>query len=181
MRIPRRNPISLLLTLLILSSGCKKVDELTHFDLQTEIHITVPVNPIVQSPISINSGDIETGISEQLASYGSNTDLIEQVFLTSLTLEVQSPDTGTLDFLEHISMHLGAPGLPNMKVAWKEPVPDNTGHALLLDVWDVDLKRHFSKDIIRIRTDLTSDQATNSELRIKVTAVFEVDAKVLGI
>ena len=165
-------------SILTLSSGCEKSEELIQFVIPIEFNITIPAGPADSTITSIPSGDLETGIQDALGSRGSNSELVNQVFLTSMSVELVQPGAGSLDFLQNVSMHIGAPGVPIMKTAWKEPVPANTGNTMSMAVWDVDLKRHLTKDIIRFRTDLTTDEGIDSDHTLKISAHFRVNARV---
>lgn len=178
MRIPLSTTTLLLVLITLLNSACQKEDELIQFVMPIDFNITIPAGPSDTSITSFPSGDLETGIQDALSSRGSNTELVNQIFLTAMTIELVQPGSGDLDFLNNISMHIGAPGSPNMKTAWKEPVPLNTGNTVQLDVWDVDLKRHLTKEIIRFRTDLTTDAGIDGDHELKINAQFRVNARV---
>jgi hypothetical protein len=71
----------------------------------------------------------------------SNADLANSVKLSSLTLKVVPPGSGTFDFLSAVSLTISAPsgsGLPDKQIAVGVPKPG--AHELTLDpTGDVDL------------------------------------------
>ena len=175
-----KNIICLLIAATMLS-GCKKLDEFTNFNIPLEQSIVVPANPIAGLSARFPVGEFETNIDALLDQHNSNLDEIEEIFLESMRIEVETPSDSDLDYLANVSILIQSSTSPLMKVAWKEPVPANTGKTLDLEVWDADMKTHFTQDVISIMVDVEADQATTEEQTVNIKAVFRVNAKVLGI
>ena len=76
--------------------------------------------------------------------------MVEKATLIKMQLDHKSPSSGDLSFIESISIFLEADGLPEIKIAWKDVVPENVGKTLDLDLTDADLKDYVKKDDLRI-------------------------------
>ncbi len=174
--------IACVLTALVLFTGCEQLDELTHFNIPLEQSVVIPANSAVGTLVSIPIGEFETNLGTLLEQHDSGLDLIEQIFLESMQIEVETPNGSDLDHLNQISVHLKSATSPVFQVGWKDPVPTGTGESLELDIWeDTNLKIHFTQDVVTIRVDLEADQVTTVDQTVNFKALFRVNAKVLGI
>ncbi len=169
------------LVLTVSLSACQKLDELTHFNLPLEQSIIIPANSITGVTVSIPIGEFETNLRTLLDENDSNLDQVEQIFIESMSLEVETPSGSDLDYFENISIYLTSETSPSMKVAWKEPVPVGINDVLDLEVWDTDMKSHFTQNVVNIRVDMSADKITTVDQTVNFKAVFKVNAKVLGV
>jgi len=166
--------------ILVLLSGCKKIDALTKFNMEFNETVVVPASTGINLPFNVLAPDVETNSESTFAINDTRKDLIEEIKLTALDLTLTSPATEDFGFLKSISVFLSAEGLSEIKVAWKEVVPDNAGKTLILDITDSDLKEYIKKDKFSLRLNTVTDEFLTSDYHIKVHSVFFVDAKVLG-
>lgn len=164
---------------LLASSGCKKDTEYTEFNIPFETTFTYPADTSASVDVSFNSGNLPTNISQRLSSAGSNTDGVQDIKMISATLDLINPAGGDFDFLDSVSVHLGGPGLPELKAAWKEPVALGSGAQLQLEPWTVDFQNYVKQSDIRFRTRLLTDQATTVNHEMKLIVTFRVNTEVL--
>ena len=173
---------SLILIVLIVGFlGCEVIDELTKFNINFEQSITIPPNTIINTPIDIITPDIETNSESTFGSNNTSKELIEDVRLKTLDLTITSPSNSDFTFLKSIDIYISADGLPEIKVAFKDDVPDTVGSILSLDVVNDDLKEYIKKDKFKVRLNTVFDKSINTEHKINFEAVFFVDAKILGV
>lgn len=173
------------LALIVVLGACKKADEaidkLTQFTFETDYVVKVPATPIVSAvPVDLVTPEIATHSEETFSANKTRADLVEHIELTKLELQVKTPEGGNLQFLKSVSIYARAEGLPEVKVAYKDVVPDDVGATLSLDVTGVDLTEYFKKTKYQLRITVTSDQVVSEDYGVNAHGVFFVDAKVLG-
>lgn len=164
--------------------GCKHSDEVadsfTKFNIETDYVVKVPATPIASIPFDFVTPDIATHSEESFTANKTRADLVEHIELTNLELSVKSPDGGTLSFLKSIDIYAKAEGLPEVRVAFKDVVPDDVGATLSLDVTGADLTEHFKKATYQLRIKVLSDERVTEDYEVNAHGKFAVDAKLLG-
>jgi hypothetical protein len=164
--------------------GCKKaddvVDSFTHFNLETDYLVKVPASPIASVPLDLVTPDIATHSEEAFSANKTRADLVEKVVLSELVLTVQTPEDGTLTFLESVDIYARAEGLPEVRVAYKDTVPDDVGGTLSLDVTGTDLTEYFKKEKYQLRISVMSDEMVEEDHVVNAHAKFLVDARLLN-
>ena len=158
-------------------AGCKLADKLTQFDMEYETRVTVPASSGINLPFNLLTPSVPTNSTSQFESNNTRKDLVEEIRLTSLILLVESPAGEDFSFLENIAIFIKADGLPERKIAWKEPVPEPVGNKISLDVSGEDLKEYVKKDQFSLRVYTDTDEALAEDHTIKVSSVFFVNAK----
>ena len=170
--------------LLLGMSACKKadaiVDSFTHFSFDVDYVVKVPASPLAGGPFEIITPDIATHSDVLFSANKTRADLVEQIELSGLTLSVKTPVGGDLKFLKSVDIYARAEGLSEVRVAYKDIVPDDIGATLSLDVTGVDLTEYFKKDKYQLKIEVTSDQPVTEDYGVNAHATFFVDAKVLG-
>ncbi len=167
--------------LLISMVSCNKLDKLTQFNIDYKETVTVPGNTIISLPFDLDDQELETNSSTSFENNNSNKDLVEKATLIKMQLDHKSPSSGDLSFIESISIFLEADGLPEIKIAWKDVVPENVGKTLDLDLTDADLKDYVKKDDLRIRINSVIDEALSQDQVIDINTSIFIDAKILGL
>ncbi len=165
---------------IILSSGCKKVDKYTQFEMDYQDTITIPSSVGVNMPYDMWTPEITTNSEGEFAVRDTRSDMVEDIRMKSLNLEVVSPDDGNLRFLNDIWIYLNADGLEEVKVAWKEDISDDVGSSLDLITADHNLEAYLKKENIAFRVKTVTDKIITHDHDILLNAVFWVDAEVLG-
>lgn len=167
--------------LFIAFTGCKQVDKLTHFNVPVSKSVTIPVVPLAPLDIPKQYFTLQTGIQSKLKAYNTSENLIEQVFLKNLTIELPTPTDENLDFLKSIKVYISADELEEILIASKTDIPTPAGTKIDLDVENVDLRQYIIKDPLTLAVEVAADQITTAESTVSVSALFLVDAKILGI
>lgn len=167
--------------ILILSTvSCKKVDELTKFNLTFNNKVTIPSSSVVNLPFNIITPDIETNSSAQFESNDTRKDLIEEINITAFEMQVEVPAGEDFSFLESIDVFISAEGLSETRMAWNNDVPENVGATLNLETTDADLKEYIKKDKFALRVNAVTDEALTRDHELNIRTVYLVDAKILG-
>jgi len=176
--------LAIVIALLFGISACKKVDEIvdsfTHFNFEADYVVGVPASPITGIPLQITTPDIATHSDDVFTANKTRADLVESVKLTALVLSVKMPDGGDLKFLKSVDIYAKAEGLPEVRVAYKDLVPDDVGATLALDVTGADVTEYFKKDKYQLKIGVTTDQPVTQNYEVNAHSTFVVDAKVLG-
>lgn len=169
-------------TLLFLAvTGCKKVNELTVFDLQYEAEVLIPSSINQGLPMAINTPDIQTNSSTRFENNDTRKDLIQEIKLTELNLYIENPPSQNFDFLKSVEIYINASGLNSQLVAYRNDIPDGQGQQLSLFTTDADLQEYIKKDEFYLEVEVVTDQLITQSVRIKALSNFRVDAKILGI
>lgn len=160
--------------------GCKKVDELTKFDMDYNTTVVIPASSGINLPFNVFSPSVTSNSESTFEVNDTRKDLIEEIILKKLELTVKTPNGEDFSFLESISIYINAQDLPEVKIAWNDAVPDGAGTVLGLTTSNVDLKEYIKKDNFTLRVNTVADEVLASDYHINVFSQFFVDAKILG-
>jgi len=161
-------------------TGCEKIDELTQFDVDLESMITIQAGTPLDLPINILTPDIETDYEAVYSAYDTRADRIEEVQLSSLTLEIISPESGNFNFLESIDLSMQAGDDEAESIAYKTSIADDNAITLELETSSANLKDYLSIDNFKLKLNCITDEILTADHDIKVKMKFFVDARVLG-
>lgn len=168
-----------ILTIALLAFACKKVDQLTQFEMTFENEAVISNNVGINLPFNLNTADTETNSEATFEVNDTRKDKIEQIILTGLSIQLTSPDGQDFSFLKKINLYLNADGLDEALIAWKDPVP-SSDTLLTLDVTGADMQEYIKKDQFSLRINATTDEVLGSDHHLLITSTYFVDAKVLG-
>lgn len=168
------------LIILIANTGCKKIDKLTHFNMEYTETFTIPSSTGVNLPFNIASPDVETNSTSEFEINDTRKDLIEEIQLTQLDLSITSPSNGDFSFLKSAEIYISADGLSEAKIAYINSVPSSAGKNLSLETTKADLQEYIKKDKFDLRLKVVTDEIITSDYQVETHAVFYVDAKILG-
>jgi hypothetical protein len=168
-------------SLLVIISSCKKIDELTKFNLNYDTSTTIPASTGINLPINFFTPDVETDSESEFAVNNTRKDLIEEIVLTKLTLGITSPANQDFSFLKSVTIFIAAEGLSEIEVASQENIPDDIDRQLELETTNADIKDYIKKDNFYLRVNTVTDELLGSDVDIDISSQFHVDAKILGI
>lgn len=168
------------LAVFALTNSCKKVDELTKFNMDYNTSVVIPSSAGINLPFNVFSPSITSNSQATFEVNDTRKDLIEEILLKKLELRVDAPNGGDFSFLESIEIYINAQDLSELKVAWYNNVPDTQGSTLEIFTTDVDLKDYIKKDNFTLRVMTVTDEVITSDYEINVYSQFFVDAKILG-
>jgi hypothetical protein len=166
--------------LILVVSGCDKLDELTKFDIDYDSQVTIESTTIIDLPFDVSTPDMETNSESEFEVNDTRKDLIEEILLKEITLTLTFPEMSDFSFLESIEVYINAEDLEEVLIASKTVV-DETASVLELDLTDTDLQDYIKKDSFTLRMNTVTDEAISQDHEIDVHSVFAVDAKILGL
>ncbi|GAB5417345.1 MAG: hypothetical protein Crog4KO_29270 [Crocinitomicaceae bacterium] len=167
----------LLISLLMLTSSCKK--KLTEFyvDYTSQVIVSSSVGQLV--PFSVNTPEMETNSEFVFESNNTRKDNVEQINLEELRLTITSPNGETFSFLNSIEVFISSPNVTERKVAFKESIPSNIGTILVCDLVDVELQEYIKEDRFTLRLKTVTDETIPQDVYIDVYTNFFVKAKLI--
>lgn len=171
---------ALIMIIALLFASCEQVDELTEFDMNYETSFTIPGTIGLDMPIDIQTPEIETNSQQKFSGQDTKKDLIEEIVLNEMELSIQSPSDGDFSFLNELTIYINAEGLEEIKIAWKDSIPDTVGSELSLETASNDLKQYIFEDAFSLRVKSKTDEVIDQDHEVNVSSVFHVNAKILG-
>ena len=171
--------VLLLTGLILFTFGCKKLHELTQFDMDYDTSITIPKATGINSPINIPTPDITTNSESSFENNNTNKDLVEKIVLKSMQMTIGSPKGEDFSFLKSIEIKISADSLPDIKIAWKDNI-SASDTTFALETSDADLKDYLTKDKYKLKVKTTTDEILMQDHVIDIHSVFFVDAEILG-
>jgi hypothetical protein len=172
--------ISAIFLSVLLLSGCKEIDKLTHFNIDYTSFVTIPATVGINLPFDVLTPEIQTNSESKFEVNNTHKDLVEKIRLTELKLTIKSPDSSDFSFLKSIKLYILADGLPELEVARKENIPDNQGNVLFLETASDDLKEYIKKDSFALKAVTITDELISPDHEIEIYSKFFVDVKILG-
>lgn len=159
--------------------GCKK-GGFTKFDMDYEASIVIENGLGVSMPFSFMTPDIETNAESEFEVNDTRKDKIETIKLTSLNLEITSPNGQEFDFLEDIELFISADGLDEILLAYVYNMENSVGNTIALSCSQSDFQEYIKQDKFKLRIRTISDEYNLNDVQIKIKGKFLVDAKLIG-
>lgn len=168
-----------LLILMLFASiiGCKKVRELTYFNINQSTTLTIPATNVVGVG-SIPAVPVTNNAQSEFKKQGTEDKYVEEVKLQDITLSIQSPQGHSFNFLNSIKIFISAPGHNETLLASKENVPENVS-SFSLETTGENLDRFIKADSYSLRIETVTDELLSEEVKILTEMIFRVRAKVL--
>jgi hypothetical protein len=160
--------------------ACEQVDELTQFEMDYSTSFTIPGTIGMDIPIDLRTPEIQTNTTEKFSGQDTREDLVEEIVLREMNLSIESPSNGDFSFLNGLTIFLSAEGMEEVKVAWKDSIPEDAGSNLQLKTASADLKEYIFKDQFQLRVQSQTDEIIDQDHEVQVESVFHVDAEILG-
>ncbi len=173
--------IILLCAYVLITASCEEIEKLTEFDLEYESSITIKKTTGLDLPLAVLTPDIKTNSESEFAVNDTRKDMVEEIRLTSLELNVISPDNQTFSFIKSIEVFIVAEGLPKIRVAQQDNVPEDIGQTLTLETSEDDLKEYIKKDKFELSVETVTDEVISQDIDIEVDSRFFVNARILGV
>ena len=172
---------SILFILIFTFFGCKKLDELTHFDVDYNFEFTLPAFSGLNLPDDIEFSDLVNDTESTFEINDTRKDLVEGAILKKFHITILKPDTASFKIAKDIEVYVNADNLNEILVAWIYDIPNDIGNHLELKTTNRDLKKYLISDEITIRMKTTTIAPILEDYRIDLQSTVDVDAKILGI
>ncbi len=168
-----------LISLLLLPTSCKKLREITRFDITTVSYATIPSGGIVNLPFQIFTPDIETNSAQEFETNKTEARLVRAAFLKSLTLNIHQPNQANFDFLRSVEIFISAANLEEKRIAAQTDIPQTGLKTLSVGTDDaIDLKDYIKGDKYKLRVQAVTRQLPGSDVTIRINSRFEVEANI---
>jgi hypothetical protein len=168
-------------SLLIVFASCKKLKELTQFDLNYNTETTIKAGVATALPFDVFTPDVTTETQSEFGGHKTAKNLIESIKLKKMILTITSPSGRRFDFLKDMEIYLSADGEEETLIAEKYNIPETIGNELQLDLGTTDLKNYLTKDKYKLRLKVTTDKVINEDINVSIASTFRVDANILGL
>lgn len=172
------NKVVIIFSILFASVGCKKDSIGIRFNMDYSTSFDIKSGNVLSLPLDFFTPDITTNSESQFAENDTRKDKIQEIKLTSLSLDITNPESANFDFLKHIYLYINADGLDERRYAFKENIADGL-LILNLDTEGVDLAEYIKKDKFNLRAECVQDKTLSSDITIKANMVFAVKANPL--
>lgn len=166
----------LLLAVSGLLVSCRTELQEISFFIPTTSEYSIPATSGVGLPININTPEIETNSQSNLAGNNTRSDLINEISLSSLSMEVLEPAGEDFSFLGAIRIFIDAEDLPELEIASLDAIDPNT-NLIFLETTGVDLKAYLTKDRYQMRTTTTTKEFLTANYRLEIKSRFLVKAQ----
>lgn len=168
---------ALLLPALLAAVSCKKVDELTEFDIPYTTTQALPASGIpIGGTADITTPDVTSDSQSKFASNGTSKDLISSVSVSKFSVTNES---GNLDFLRSFTVYIQADGVAEAQIASKTDIPKGST-SVSADVTGANVKEHLFKDKFRLRMTVTVDSLPAQEQQLRIDQTMHVSGKKLS-
>ncbi len=174
-----------LIILFALSIGivsCKKVDEFTMFNIESDTESVIESQIGINLPFTLPTPVITTNIEQEMEENNSRKDLIEYANLHELRLSIKSPESANFDFLNDLDIYINADGLTEMKIAEIHDLPENGATSISLEViQNLDIQNYIKADKYYLNMVVKTDQVVLHDVTLAIHSNVFVDAKILGL
>ncbi len=167
--------------LLVTEFSCKKIADVTKFNLPYHTEATIEAGVATLLPFDIRTPEVTTATDADYKGYKTQRRLVQSVKLNSLRLTVLRPDGRSFDFLKKIEVYISADEHEEILLAHKDNIADTAGSQLDLEPTEEELKKYLTSDQFNLRLKVTTDKVVNQDVDVKVSANFRIDANVLGL
>lgn len=173
---------SILFILILVFSGCKIIDELTHFDIDYHYTFTLlSFGGINLDNLNIESNELENNTESTFENNDTRKDLVERATLKKFNVTIIEPAGANFSFINKVEIFVNADELNEKLIAWKYNIPIDIGNYIELVTTNSDLKKYLASEVIRVRLKTTSSSPLTEDLLLDLKSTVEVDAKILGI
>jgi hypothetical protein len=169
-----KNRLILLLFIVLLSS-CGRLGT---FNVDHSVDVVIPSQFGVNLPFNVNSPEIETNAEATFESEGTSTKRISSIQLSELKFSLVSPANADFDFLNEIEIFIKAPGMTEMRVAYKQNIPETGLKSFFCDIDEVNLKDYISQENFSLRVRTVTDQVIFQDIQVRIDQKYKVRAKI---
>lgn len=151
-----------------------------NFEVRKEATTKIPAGTLLDQLVSqfafVGFEGFDFSQSQEIQNKGIPKDHIESVHMKSFRIQVQSPDSGNLNFLKSIQFYVQADGLPKIPIAWSDSIPLNQRDILLHIDGNAELAPYVKKSSLSITSEGKGERPA-VETELKAIVIFDVDAQ----
>jgi hypothetical protein len=166
-----------LFVMLLASCDLKeKINNALTFQYNEEITFSIPASSIVDLPINIGTPDIKSSGQQAFENNNTSISLVEEVYLSELTLNITDPSDRTFSFLKSIKIYIRTNDNNEILLAERLEIPDNISATLVLETSGENLKAYVKEEAYSIRYEVVTRETTNSKTTLISNMTFTVNA-----
>jgi hypothetical protein len=171
--------ILIIIILFFQLTSCEKVDKLTDFSLELNSDLSIDADQALHTLIHLDQNEIILN-DEAFENNDTSRDLLEEVKLKDVILSIDNLSGNNFNFLTDIDFFIEAEGLPKIRVAWKNNMPDENKTQISLETLNENMVDYFKKDKLYISADIITDEEILRNIQVGVILSFNVNGKSLG-
>lgn len=164
-----------LILIAVIGSSCN--GDLVSYDFERSgtllIRAGAPSNAVQNYMIENLSTDYE----DVAATNGQTPDNTADLYMRFCAMELISPLSRSLNFLQRGEIFANAPGRPEIKVAELETTPSNIGQYIEFVPTTEPLVNHFQADSYSLRLELVFDELVTQDMQVRILQGFRVLAE----
>lgn len=171
----------ILCCILLSVSSCKTISDFTKVDVSFNQNVTVPEIPAIalNFPVTYTTPSIDTQVDSICNVYHVTTDLIDKVYLKTMSITVVAPDSVDLGFLKSITVYIKPESGSNIKIA--SAANAGSSSILNLNVENVNLKKYLTQDTFALYIIFIANKATTEPIEVRADMAATMDLKILGL
>jgi hypothetical protein len=163
--------------IILLFSGCNKIDDLLTFTISDESTIRIENNSPLTLP-DIVTPDITTNSSTEFQNNNTRADLVKDVRLEEVKLTITSPSNRTFSFLKTIRIFISTNSSDEMEIASAVDIA-SSANTIDLTTTDERLDVYVKADSYSLRTEVITREILTQDVDIRVNLKFKVSANAL--
>ena len=167
-----------LLMLMIISCKNDLGEDLEYRDMRFEVEQKMNTSMTsfagVNIPINLPMFDVTIPFSESGEIDDPYLNLIEDIYLKSMSMTIIAPDNITFSFVEDFQLYISNDQYPEIKLAHHLNASPDIGNVLYLVPDKAVLDNYMKNGEYTLRTELVADELIFQDLEIEVSMIFDV-------
>lgn len=164
-----------LLLIAIIGSSCN--GDLISYDFERTGTLMIRAGAPSNSVQNFTIENLSTDYEDAAAANNQTTDKTADLYMRFCAMELISPLSRDLNFLQRGEIFLNAPGRPEIKVADLSTTPSNIGQYIEFVPTTEPVVNHFQADSYSLRLELVFDQLVTQDREIRLLQSFRVLAE----
>ncbi|UOQ98746.1 hypothetical protein MUN81_04455 [Hymenobacter sp. 5317J-9] len=165
------------LVLFLALVGCKKIDQLLTFTVDTSQSVVIPGLPgSTQLPAPVT---VTTNSAASFQNNKTTKDKVKDVYLEQMVLTITDPSGANFDFLDKLDVYINTPNVNNkILLASISSVPQGT-NIIKLTPTTARLDEYLKAETYELTVDSRSNRFSASNFTVKADSRFKVTANPL--
>ena len=167
--------ILLVLLYFLTFTGCKKIDQLTHFFMNYTTTAIIEPSSIYGNPFDIYTTEINTNSDSIFTTQNTNSDNINLIQLKKLAVYIVNADSIPIGYIQSLDLYIVDPLEGDKQIAWSEN-SSTTDSLFLFTLTTDNLAQYLSEDKITYRLHGTLSQDNFHKTIFSVNTSYFTDA-----
>ena len=163
------------LALLLVFTGCKKIQQLLTFYIEDSQNIRIPATPLFGSVVALTPLTVATKSEDSFKNNNTRADLVKNVSLNKLSLTITDPSGQNFDFLQKIEIYISTNANDQIRLAYLDQVPRGVSNIELIST-DAKLDSYLKASSYTLTTKVQTSQAIARDITVRADSRFKVTA-----